>query len=63
MGSPFSVDDTFTVEVSFDLLGGYLLGRGLYEQHACHLAALPSVRDDDAASSDERKESWVPPSR
>ena len=29
MTSPFSVDDAFTVGVSFDLLGGYLLGRGL----------------------------------
>jgi len=26
---PVSVDDAFTVGVSFDLLGGYLLGRGL----------------------------------
>jgi len=29
MTSPFSVEDAFTVGVSFDLLGGYLLGRGL----------------------------------
>jgi hypothetical protein len=29
MASPFSVDDAFTVGVSFDLLGGFLLGRGL----------------------------------
>lgn len=29
MANPFSVDDLFTVGVSFDLLGGYLLGRGL----------------------------------
>jgi hypothetical protein len=29
MTSPLSVDDSFTVGVSFDLLGGYLLGRGL----------------------------------
>jgi hypothetical protein len=29
VSSPFSVDDAFTVGVSFDLLGGYLLGRGL----------------------------------
>lgn len=29
MTSPFSVYDSFTVGVSFDLLGGYLLGRGL----------------------------------
>ncbi len=29
MVSPLSVDDAFTVGVSFDLIGGYLLGRGL----------------------------------
>ena len=29
MTSLLSVDDSFTVGVSFDLLGGYLLGRGL----------------------------------
>jgi hypothetical protein len=29
MSIPVSVDDAFTVGVSFDLLGGYLLGRGL----------------------------------
>jgi hypothetical protein len=29
MAAPFSVDDAFTVGVSFDLLGGFLLGRGL----------------------------------
>jgi hypothetical protein len=29
MVDPLSVDDFFTVGVSFDLLGGYLLGRGL----------------------------------
>jgi hypothetical protein len=29
MAVPLSVDDAFTVGVSFDLLGGYLLGRGL----------------------------------
>lgn len=29
MTQPFSVDDAFTVGVSFDLLGGYLLARGL----------------------------------
>lgn len=29
MANPLSVDDLFTVGVSFDLLGGYLLGRGL----------------------------------
>ncbi len=29
MTIPLSVDDLFTVGVSFDLLGGYLLGRGL----------------------------------
>jgi hypothetical protein len=29
MTSPSSVEDAFTVGVSFDLLGGYLLGRGL----------------------------------
>ncbi len=29
MSIPLSVDDAFTVGVSFDLLGGYLLGRGL----------------------------------
>jgi hypothetical protein len=29
MGSPFSVDDAFTVGVSFDLLGGFLLARGV----------------------------------
>lgn len=29
MSAPLSVDDAFTVGVSFDLLGGFLLGRGL----------------------------------
>jgi hypothetical protein len=29
MSDPLSVGDAFTVGVSFDLLGGYLLGRGL----------------------------------
>jgi hypothetical protein len=29
MAVPLSVDDAFTVGVSFDLLGGYLLGRSL----------------------------------
>jgi hypothetical protein len=29
MADPLSVDDLFTLGVSFDLLGGYLLGRGL----------------------------------
>ena len=29
MAVPLSVDDAFTVGVSFDLLGGFLLGRGL----------------------------------
>jgi hypothetical protein len=29
MAAPLSVDDAFTVGVSFDLLGGYLLGRSL----------------------------------
>jgi hypothetical protein len=29
VADPLSVDDLFTVGVSFDLLGGYLLGRGL----------------------------------
>jgi hypothetical protein len=29
VAGPFSVDDAFTVGVSFDLLGGFLLGRGL----------------------------------
>jgi hypothetical protein len=29
MTSPFSVEDSFTIGVMFDLLGGYLLGRGL----------------------------------
>lgn len=29
MASLFSIEDAFTVGVSFDLLGGYLLGRGL----------------------------------
>ena len=28
MANPLSIDDLFTVGVSFDLLGGYLLGRG-----------------------------------
>jgi hypothetical protein len=29
MTNPFSVEDSFTIGVAFDLLGGYLLGRGL----------------------------------
>ncbi len=29
MTRPFSVEDSFTIGVMFDLLGGYLLGRGL----------------------------------
>ena len=29
MTNPLSVDDLFTVGISFDLLGGYMLGRGL----------------------------------
>jgi hypothetical protein len=45
MLNPFSIDDLFTVGVSFDLLGGYLLGRGLLASPA-QIARRGSTRWD-----------------